>query len=85
MSTPVQPCVATVFTSAQHTRGMKMRVASVTFVATHGVTLLLEPGLDAGHSFNTIVLQSESDLHSPALVETAKFLQNGTFSEDIWQ
>jgi hypothetical protein len=47
--------------------------------------LLLESGLDEGHSLYTIVVQSESNLHSPALVETAKFLQNGTLSEDIWQ
>jgi hypothetical protein len=50
--------------------------------------LLLEPGLDVRHSLITIVLQSASDVHSPALVDTAattKFLQNGTLLTDIWQ
>jgi hypothetical protein len=70
-------------------------IVAVTFVVLQSevdaVTLvLLEPGVvvefDAAgilirHIFMTMVLQSASDVHSPALgdtVETAKFLQKGT-------
>jgi hypothetical protein len=92
-STPVQACVATVLISAQHITLRRGSVESAVLLMLHcavdvGAALLLAPGLDERHSFTTIVLQCASDVHRflpDDAVETAKFLQNNAFSEDVRQ
>ncbi len=89
----MQACVATVLISAQHITLRRGSVESVIPVVLHcaaeaDALLLFAPGPDERHSFTTIVLQSESDLHrflSDDAVATARFLQNGAVSGDVRQ